>query len=58
MRFFKRPLVPQSEVGRVVVAVLIAVIATVALLEWTPASTVDAHSPQAGRGNRAGGNAP
>ena len=59
MRFFKGPLAPQSEVGRVVVAVLVAVIATVALLEWTPVGPSDHPPPPSGRGTgRAAGNAP
>lgn len=59
MRFFKGPLAPQSEVGRVVVAVLVAVIATVALLEWTPVSPSDNEPPHSGRGaGRAAGTAP
>lgn len=49
MRFFKGPLAPQSEVGRVVVAVLVAVIATIVLLEWTPVSPSDNEPPHSGR---------
>ena len=37
MRFFMASLVPQSEIGRVVAAVVIAVLATVALLAWSSA---------------------
>jgi len=59
MRFFKGPLAPQSEVGCVVFAVLVAVIATVALLEWTPVGPSDNQPPHSGRGtDRAAGNAP
>jgi hypothetical protein len=50
MRFFKGPLSPQSELGRVIVAVLIAVFATIALLEWTPSGPPDAGAAKARRG--------
>ena len=57
MRFFKSPLTPQSEIGRVVAAVLIAVLATIALLEWSPAP--DADPPRAGRAApQVGGDSP
>jgi hypothetical protein len=57
MRFFKGPLPPHSEIGRVIAAVLIAVFATIALLEWSRA--FDAGSPKAGRAfARAGSGSP
>ena len=37
MRLFRRPLTPQSELGRVVFAVVISLVATMLLLEWAPA---------------------
>jgi hypothetical protein len=59
MRFFKWPLTPRSEIGRVIVAVLIAVFATIALLEWSPASPSDTDPPKARRAAvRAGGGFP
>jgi hypothetical protein len=57
MRFFKGPLPPHSEIGRVIAAVLIAVFATIVLLEWSRA--FDAGSPKAGRAfARAGSGSP
>jgi hypothetical protein len=35
MRFFITSLAPRSEIGRVVAAVVIAVLATIALLAWS-----------------------
>ncbi|HZV93570.1 MAG TPA: hypothetical protein VFF72_10160 [Caldimonas sp.] len=36
MRLFRVPLTPQSEIGRVVFAVIVSVVATALLLEWAP----------------------
>ncbi len=38
MRIFQCSLAPQSGIGRVIVAVLVAVFATMALLAWAPAN--------------------
>jgi hypothetical protein len=44
MRIFEPPLAPQSGIGRVIVAVLIAVVATIALLAWSPANAFDSEA--------------
>ena len=41
MRIFETPLAPQSGLGRVIFGVLVAVLATAALLAWTPANADD-----------------
>ena len=47
MRIFQTPLAPQSGLGRVVFGVLVAVLATVALLAWTPANADDSQARKA-----------
>ena len=47
MRIFETPLAPQSGLGRVVFGVLVAVLATVALLAWTPANADDSEARKA-----------
>ncbi len=42
MRIFEPSLAPQSGIGRVIAGVVIAVVATIALLAWSPASAFDA----------------
>jgi hypothetical protein len=41
MRILETQLAPQSDIGRVVLGVLVAVLATVALLAWSPANACD-----------------
>ena len=41
MRIFETPVAPQSGLGRVIFGVLVAVLATAALLAWTPANADD-----------------
>ena len=47
MRIFETPLAPQSGLGRVVFGVLVAVLATAALLAWTPANADDSEARKA-----------
>ena len=47
MRFFQPPLAPQSGLGRVVFGVLVAVLATAALLAWSPANADDSEAKKA-----------
>jgi Ca-activated chloride channel family protein len=47
MRIFETPLAPQSGIGRVVFGVLVAVLATAALLAWTPANADDSEARRA-----------
>jgi Ca-activated chloride channel family protein len=47
MRIFESPLAPQSGIGRVLFGVLVAVLATVALLAWSPASADDSEARKA-----------
>ncbi|MGZ5240580.1 MAG: VIT and vWA domain-containing protein, partial [Caldimonas sp.] len=47
MRIFESPLAPQSGLGRVLVGVLVAVLATLALLAWSPANAYDSDAPKA-----------
>ncbi len=47
MRFLDSSLAPRSAVGRVIVAAVVAVIATAALLAWSPASAFDSDAPKA-----------
>ena len=47
MRIFQTPLAPQSGLGRVVLGVLVAVLATAALLAWTPANADDSQARKA-----------
>ena len=47
MRIFETPLAPQSGLGRVIFGVLVAVLATAALLAWTPANADDAEARRA-----------
>jgi len=47
MRVFEYPVAPQSGIGRVVLGVLVAVLATVALLTWSPANAYDSDAPKA-----------
>ena len=47
MRIFETPLAPQSGLGRVVFGVLVAVLATAALLAWTPANADDSDARRA-----------
>jgi len=47
MRIFETPLAPQSGLGRVVLGVLVAVLATAALLAWTPANADDSQARKA-----------
>ncbi len=47
MRIFETPLAPQSGLGRVILAVLVAVLATAALLAWSPANADDSEARKA-----------
>ncbi len=47
MRIFQTPPAPQSDLGRVIFAVLVAVLATVALLAWSPANADDSEAKKA-----------
>ena len=47
MRVFEFPVAPQSGIGRVVLGVLVAVLATVALLAWSPANAYDSDAAKA-----------
>ena len=44
MRIFEPPLAPQSGIGRVIVGVVVAVVATIALLAWSPANAFDSEA--------------
>jgi hypothetical protein len=46
MRIFETPLPPQSGLGRVIFGVLVAVLATAALLAWSPAYDEVPPNPQ------------
>ena len=47
MRIFETPVAPQSGLGRVIFGMLVAVLATAALLAWTPAHADDADARKA-----------
>ena len=47
MRIFETPMAPQSGFGRSIFAVLVAVLATAALLAWSPASADDSEAKKA-----------
>ena len=44
MRIFETPPAPQSGLGRVIFGVLVALLATLALLAWTPANADDSEA--------------
>ena len=46
MRIFETPLAPQSGLGRVIFGVLVAVLATAALLAWSPAHADDSEASE------------
>ena len=47
MRIFETPLAPQSGLGRVIFGVLVALLATAALLAWSPANADDSEAKKA-----------
>ena len=47
MRIFETPPAPQSGLGRVIFGVLVALLATLALLAWTPANADDSEAKKA-----------
>ena len=47
MRIFETPVAPQSGLGRVIFGVLVAVLATAAMLAWSPANADDSEARRA-----------